>query len=187
MMHKTIEEVVEQYQGLIVYWANRYRGVVPNDDLIQSGNEGICLAYKRFDSTLGDFTSYASQCIKGKMTTDIRNELRRQGRNYKNSEHDTGNISGRTYHIEDFDKMVWDLELSKISPDSMAESLLTRESVWQILHKLSSGDFEVLYKYYFEGLTLRELGYLYGRDYGVINMRVVRARANFKKLWEKET
>ncbi|WP_411842837.1 RNA polymerase sigma factor RpoD/SigA [Salinicoccus sp. HZC-1] len=74
---KTIEQIVEANQKLVIKIASKYEQVVKHsildlDDLIASGNRGLYKAIEKFDPELGyKFSTYATHWIRQKITRDI--------------------------------------------------------------------------------------------------------------------
>jgi RNA polymerase sigma-B factor len=70
-----LNSVFEAGRGLVHHFARLHSGGGKDEDLLQSGYEGLLKAVHRFDPSRGTrFTTYASACITG----EIRHELRRK-------------------------------------------------------------------------------------------------------------
>ncbi|RQD74731.1 MAG: sigma-70 family RNA polymerase sigma factor [Candidatus Syntrophonatronum acetioxidans] len=77
---ENLEKVMEEGSRLVNYFARLYGGKNFQEDLVQSGFEGLLKAVKKFDHRRGvSFATYASHCIMG----EIRHHLRRESKYYR--------------------------------------------------------------------------------------------------------
>lgn len=105
--------VIEAGSGLVHHFARLYSGEGKDEDLLQSGYEGLLKAVQRFDPSRGiRFATYASSCITG----EIRHELRRK---------------------RSFDRPKWVAELQK-SILAAADKLLQEKGRPPFLHEISA-------------------------------------------------
>ena len=49
---------------LVVSIANSYGNVMPVEDIIQEGNIGLIYAARHYDESIGEFSTYATRCIR---------------------------------------------------------------------------------------------------------------------------
>lgn len=73
-MTKSIEDLIMENKNFIYKIASKYSRYYSIDDLFQVGAIGFIKAYKKFDNSLGKFTTYAYKYVLGEIIEYIRND-----------------------------------------------------------------------------------------------------------------
>ena len=70
------QQVLEENLGLVIFFARKFSGLLPYEDLVQEGRIGLLRAEKTYDSGRGSkFSSWAGICIRHSMLRAIAEEI----------------------------------------------------------------------------------------------------------------
>lgn len=61
---------------LVVSIANTYGNIMPLEDMIQEGNIGLIFASRRYNPSMGEFSTYATSCIRRFIIESIERDSR---------------------------------------------------------------------------------------------------------------
>lgn len=78
---ESFEEIIPQYTPMIYSIIKSLHIYKNKDEYFQAGVIGLWEAYKRFDENKGTFTSFAYSSIKGKIMTELTNNVKFEGNN----------------------------------------------------------------------------------------------------------
>lgn len=76
----TSQKLVEDNMNL-VYWliSKEYSTYIKDEDLIQCGMLGLCIAAEKYDESKGKFSTFAVQGIRNEIRSEFRRRNRHQG------------------------------------------------------------------------------------------------------------
>lgn len=73
---RILEEIIEKNSNLVYYWARKFSNYAePIEDLVQEGYIGLIKAIENYDSKKGEFSHYASICIRGEISHYLRDRI----------------------------------------------------------------------------------------------------------------
>ena len=164
-MQESIEKLITENMKLVYYLVNRYYPTYSHDeDLIQIGMIGLCLAADKWDSTKSKFTTYASKVI----LNEIRAEFRRRNRQLKTVSLDAMTAGEDCEDISFYDVLPGDTDVNYDPTEEFAT-------------KLTRTDRECL-RDSLNGSSLREIARKSNCSVENISRRIRRIR----KVWEEE-
>lgn len=72
-MNEEQRKLAEENIGIVYFTIKKYfYNVKDDEDVIASGMEGLCIAAEGFDPERGKFSTYAAQCIRNCVRTELR-------------------------------------------------------------------------------------------------------------------
>ena len=164
-MQESRDKLVTENLKLVYYLVNRYFPTYSQDeDLIQTGMIGLCLAADKWDSTKSKFTTYASKVI----LNEIRMEFRRRNRQINTVSLDAMTVGEDCEDISFYDVLPGDTDVDYDLTEEFATKLNTtdRECLRDLLN----------------GSSKREIARKSNCSPENINRRTRRIR----KIWEEE-
>lgn len=73
---RILEEIIEKNSNLVYYWARKFSNYAePIEDLVQEGYIGLIKAIENYDPKKGEFSLYASICIRGEISHYLRDKI----------------------------------------------------------------------------------------------------------------
>lgn len=160
------QKLINENMNLVYFVINKYYPSLRGDeDIIQAGMLGLCMAADKFDESKSQFSTYASSCISGQIVKEIRRRAKHNGvlsLDYEyNTEEDTTTLADMVEGYTDLDV----IEYANISA---------------FTDTLSERDYEI-FELSKEGLTVTQIGETLG-----ISNQSVSARLRVIKLkWRK--
>ena len=76
----TKQQLIEDNMKL-VYWvvSREFPTLTQDEDIIQTGMVGLCMAAERYDETIGTFAGFAYSCIRNTISKELRNRKKHYG------------------------------------------------------------------------------------------------------------
>lgn len=85
------QKLINENLNLVYFVINKYYPyLIGDEDIIQAGMLGLCMAAKNFDESKAQFSTYASSCISAQIVQEIRNRKKHNGVFSLDYEYDTG-------------------------------------------------------------------------------------------------
>lgn len=84
------QKLINENMNLVYFVINKYHpSLRGDDDIIQAGMLGLCMAAENFDESKAQFSTYASSCISAQIVQEIRNRKKHNGVYSLDYEYDT--------------------------------------------------------------------------------------------------
>ena len=133
-MQESREKLITENMKLVYYLVNRYYPTYFHDeDLIQIGMVGLCLAADRWDSTKSKFTTFASRVI----LNEIKKEFRHRNRQINTVSLDAMNVGEDCEDLSFYDVLPGDTDVDYDPMEEFAETLDQKDR--EVFEGLSSG------------------------------------------------
>lgn len=85
-MNDEQRKLAEENMGIVFYTLKKYfGGITADEDLVSAGYEGLCIAAEGFDPERGKFSTYAAQCIRYCVMTELRSRKKHSQNLYLSS------------------------------------------------------------------------------------------------------
>jgi RNA polymerase sigma factor (sigma-70 family) len=149
---ETFDQVFEQYIPMIYHNMKRLKIYKNEEEFFQIGLIALWKAYKKYDQTKGNFSSFAYSYIKGEMINALIKSKK---------------FEDRSIH---FDQSYWEHVLTTEN-DSIPEIVELNEAIQALPEKEKT---LLIYQYY-QGLSLKEIAHLEGVSLTTIKKRKKRA------------